>query len=351
GVSFSHRQLVLQTLVSMGFAATSAPGQNFRRGDVYMPMTPMFHVHAWGAPYVATAIGVKQVYPGRYDPRTLLGLKRTEGVTYSHCVPTILQMLLAVPPEESGDLRGWKMAIGGSALSQPLCRAALERGIDVFAGYGMSESGPLLTSAQLRAPAATLEDEVAARCKCGVSAPLVEMRIVDACMDPLPHDGRTTGEIVVRAPWLAQAYVGDPAASKALWQGEYLHTQDLGTIDADGVLQITDRLKDVIKSGGEWVSSTALEGLLEQHPAVKEAAVIGVADEKWGERPVAFVVAKPGRAAEIDEAAMKAHLQQYVTRGEIAKMAVPQSIRRVDAIAKTSVGKIDKKRLRAEYSA
>jgi fatty-acyl-CoA synthase len=349
GVSFSHRQLVLHTLATMGFMGASAPGQSFRRDDVYMPITPMFHVHAWGLPYVATALGVKQVYPGRYDPKTLLRLKQAEGVTYSHCVPTILQMLLSVPPAEAGDLDGWKMVIGGAALPRALCRAALERGIDVWAGYGMSETGPILTNAQLHMPAATLDDEVAMRCKSGLTAPLVEMRIVDTDMNPLPNDGQATGEIVVRAPWLTQAYLDNPAASETLWEGGYLHTQDIGAIDSNGMLQITDRLKDVIKSGGEWVSSIAIEDLLSHHPAVAEAAVFGVKDDKWGERPIALVVARPGRAAEVDEASLKEHLQQYVASGAISKFAVPQSIRRVDAIAKTSVGKINKKLLREQF--
>src|SRR5262249_10647964 len=161
---------------------------------------------------------------------------------YSHCVPTILQMLLAVPIAEAGDLRGWKMAIGGAPLPKALCKAALERGIDVWAGYGMSESGPVLTSAQLHSSAATLDDAVAMRCTSGLTAPLVEMRIVDPEMKPLPNDGRTAGEIVVRAPWLVQAYLGDSAASEDLWRGGFLHTQDIGVIDQNGVLQITDRL-------------------------------------------------------------------------------------------------------------
>jgi len=352
GVSFSHRQLVLHTLATMGFMAASAPGQCFRRDDVYMPITPMFHVHAWGLPYVATAMGVKQVYPGRYDPKTLLKLKRAEGVTYSHCVPTILQMLLAVPAAETGDLQGWKMVIGGAALPKALCQAALERGIDVWAGYGMSESGPLLTNAQLNphGAALTLDDEIAIRCKSGLPAPLVELRLVDGDNQALPHDGKATGEIVVRAPWLAQAYHDNPAASEALWEGGYLHTQDIGSIDAQGYLQITDRLKDVIKSGGEWVSSIAIEDLLGQHAAVAEAAVFGVKDDKWGERPIALVVAKPGRAAEANEAALKAHLQQFVASGVISKFSIPATIHCVETIAKTSVGKINKRALREQYA-
>jgi fatty-acyl-CoA synthase len=352
GVSFSHRQLVLHTLATLGFMAASAPGQCFRRDDVYMPITPMFHVHAWGLPYVATAMGVKQVYPGRYEPKTLLKLKQAEGVTYSHCVPTILQMLLAVSAAEAGDLHGWKMVIGGAALPKALCKAALERGIDVWAGYGMSESGPLLTNAQLKPGASpmSLDEEVAVRCKSGLPAPLVEMRIVDGDMKALPHDGVATGEIVVRAPWLAQAYHDNPSASETLWEGGYLHTQDIGSIDAQGYLQITDRLKDVIKSGGEWVSSIAIEDLLGQHAAVAEAAVFGVKDDKWGERPIALVVAKPGLAEEANEAALKLHLQQFVASGLISKFCIPATIHCVEAIAKTSVGKINKKALREQYA-
>ncbi len=353
GVSFSHRQLVLHTLATMGFMAASAPGQCFRRDDVYMPITPMFHVHAWGLPYVATAMGVKQVYPGRYEAKTLLKLKQAEGVTYSHCVPTILQMLLAVPAAEAGDLHGWKMVIGGAALPKTLCKAALERGLDVWAGYGMSESGPILTNGQVQPGSRfkTPEGEIAIRCKSGLAAPLVEIRIVDNDMKPLPHDGKATGEIVVRAPWLTQAYHDNPAASRSLWEGGYLHTQDIGSIDEQGYLQITDRLKDVIKSGGEWVSSIAVEDLLGQHVAVAEAAVFGVKDDKWGERPIALVVAKPGRAGEANEAALKVHLQQFVASGVISKFCIPVTIHCVDAIAKTSVGKIDKRALREQYAA
>jgi fatty-acyl-CoA synthase len=175
------------------------------------------------------------------------------------------------------------------------------------------------------------------------------MRIVDTDMKPLPNDGVATGEIVVRAPWLTQAYHDNPAASEALWEGGYLHTQDIGSIDAQGYLQITDRLKDVIKSGGEWVSSIAIEDLLGQHAAVAEAAVFGVKDDKWGERPIALVVAKPGRTAEANEAALKAHLQQFVASGVISKFAIPATIHCVEAIAKTSVGKINKKALREQY--
>ena len=196
GVCFSHRQLVLHTLAVMAASASPAHGQSFRRGDVYMPLTPMFHVHAWGNPFVATALGVKQVYPGRYVPEEILALRRREGVSFSHCVPTILRMLLGVAGTDPEALRGWKMCIGGSALSTGLAAEALARGMDVYAGYGMSETGPVLAISQLEMPAGTLplEQELAARCRTGKPIPLVDIRIVDENGERLPHDDRASGE-------------------------------------------------------------------------------------------------------------------------------------------------------------
>jgi fatty-acyl-CoA synthase len=351
GVSFSHRQLVLHTLAELAFSGSAWPGQSLHRGDVYMPLTPMFHVHAWGVPYAATAIGLKQVYPGRYEPQRLVALRREQGVSYSHCVPTVLQMILGAAPPADDVLKGWKIVIGGSALPQALAAAALERGIDVWAGYGMSETCPLLTSAQL-GPALAQADaptQLALRTRAGIPAPLVELRVVDEAMQPLPHDGQSAGEIVVRAPWLTMAYLDNPPASEALWAGGWLHTQDIGTLDEQGWLRITDRLKDVIKTGGEWVSSIELEDLIAQAPGVAEVAVFGVPDARWGERPVAFVVPQPGSA--VDEAAVRAHVARIAETGRIGKIAVPDRVHVVPALPRTSVGKIDKKRLRAEYAA
>jgi fatty-acyl-CoA synthase len=348
GVAFSHRQLVLHTLATMAFFASSAPGQCFRRDDVYMPITPMFHVHAWGLPYVATAMGVKQVYPGRYDPALLVELKRSESVTFSHCVPTILQMILASPAATREALTGWKMVIGGSALPRALATAALERGIDVWAGYGMSETCPILSTAQVKPELAGRDGEIDLRTRAGVRPPLVDLRIVDPEMNPLPADGKSAGEIVARAPWLTMAYQRNPDASKALWDGGWLHTQDIGTIDGHGYLQITDRLKDVIKTGGEWVSSLELEDLISQLPGVAEVAVFGVRHEKWGERPVALAVRRAG-AATLDEDAVKAHVASVAATGRISKIAVPERVHFVDAIPKTSVGKINKLALRQQY--
>jgi len=348
GVYFSHRQLVLHTLATQG-ALSSAPKQGrIDRDDVYMPITPMFHVHAWGLPYVATLLGLKQVYPGRYVPETLLELIRREKVTFSHCVPTILQMVLSSPAAQDADLRGWKLIVGGAALPRGLAQAALERGIDIFAGYGMSETCPVLTIAQLKTP--MLGDPARAldlRTKPGLPIPLVDLRIVDAGMRDVAHDGRTPGEVVVRAPWLTPGYWKNPQASEALWAGGYLHTGDIGVIDSDGYLQVTDRIKDVIKSGGEWVSSLEVENLISHHAAVGEVAVIGIRDARWGERPLALIVLKAGHCA--DQAAIQKHLNEFVAAGTISRYAVPRSVLFVEAIDKTSVGKINKKLLREKY--
>jgi fatty-acyl-CoA synthase len=350
GVYFSHRQLVLHTLIDLvGFGFPARQGR-FHREDVYMPITPMFHVHGWGLPFAATAAGVKQVYPGRYQPDLLINLIKTEGVTFSHCVPTILQMLLSAPNSNDVDLSKLKMVIGGSALSKALAKAAMQRGIDIFAGYGMSESGPILTIAQLREHELTgnPDEEVELRTRTGTPVPLVDLRVVDEAMRDVPHDGKTSGEIVVRAPWLTMGYLDNPSASEKLWQGGYLHTGDIGTMTAQGVLQITDRMKDVIKTGGEWISSIELEDILMHMPGLKEAAIIGVADAKWGERPLAVLVPAPA-ADGIDRSTVQAHVKGYADKGVISRFAIPDRIMFVDALEKTSVGKIDKKALRAKY--
>jgi fatty-acyl-CoA synthase len=353
GVYFSHRQLVLHTLGVATALALAPDGQRFHRGDVYMPLTPMFHVHAWGMPYIATMIGVKQVYPGRYQPELIAGLIRDEGVTFSHCVPTILQMVLAAPVAQAVDLSHWKVVIGDSAFTAGLCRQALRRGIDAFAGYGMSETCPILTLAQIKPEllAGLADDEeVRLRTKTGLPAPLVDPRVVDADLNDEPHDGQSSGEIVVRAPWLTQGYLNNPEASENLWRGGYLHTQDIGHIDAQGYLQVTDRIKDVIKTGGEWISSLELECLISQHPAVAEVAVIGLPDDKWGERPLAIIVAREGQQAALTVDAIRAHVQGYAERGVISRYAVPENIRIVEAIDKTSVGKYNKKAMREKYA-
>lgn len=348
GVCFSHRQLVLHTLGVATSIGTAAAGAAMRTSDVYMPITPMFHVHAWGFPYVATLLGLKQVYPGRYLPANLLKLIVSEGVTYSHCVPSIMQMLLSHPGSESFDLKGWKVLIGGSAMSETLALNALKRGIEVVTGYGMSETCPVVSIAHLgEADAlAPIEEQARLRCKTGQPLPLVDLRVVTAEMDDVIHDGVSTGEVVLRTPWLTQTYLDAPQASEELWAGGYLHTQDIGHIDARGFLKITDRIKDVIKTAGEWISSLQLEDILSCHEAVQESAVIGVPDEKWGERPVALVVLKPGYEGKVTEHDIRSFAVHLVERTNVSRHGILLQVRFVKELLKTSVGKLNKRAMR-----
>jgi fatty-acyl-CoA synthase len=346
GVYFSHRQLVLHTLsVTAGLALAPQQGR-LHRDDVYMPLTPMFHVHAWGLPYVATMAGLKQVYPGRYVPDTIVRLIETEKVTFSHCVPTILQMVLGCEAAKSADLSGWKMIIGGSAMTSSLAQTARERGIDVFTGYGMSETCPILSLGQVPTADLGTGRDVATRVKTGRPLPLVALRTVDGEMQDCPRDGSSTGEVVVRAPWLTQGYLHQPQASVDLWQGGWLHTQDIGHIDQRGYLQVTDRIKDVIKTGGEWVSSLQIEEIIARHPAVAETAVIGLQDGKWGERPLALVVLKAGQDGKVDSEAIRRHVMAAVDSGQISRYGVPDKVEFVSELARTSVGKLNKKAMR-----
>jgi len=227
----------------------------------------------------------------------------------------------------------------------------MERGVDVIAGYGMSETCPLLTLAHLKPHMLVWnrEEQLAVRCRAGRAVPFVELRVVDAAMNDVPRDGTTPGEIVVRAPWLTQGYLGEPERSEELWRGGWLHTGDVGVIDAEGYLGITDRIKDVVKTGGEWVSSLAIEDIILRLPQVAEAAVVGLPDERWGERPHALVVLKKDCAVTVE--AVREHVAGFAAAGTISRYAVPDRVLFVDAIPKTSVGKLDKKVIRANLLA
>jgi fatty-acyl-CoA synthase len=259
-------------------------------------------------------------------------------------------MLLDSAKTTGIELSGWKMLIGGAALPQALAREALELGLEVYAGYGMSETCPVLTLSGLmpKMNSWAFERQVEMRCKPGRALPLAQIRIVDGEMNDLPPDGKTSGELVARAPWLTQGYLKDPKSSEKLWEGGWLHTGDLATIDADGYVKITDRLKDVIKSGGEWISSLQLEDLILRHPGVAEAAVIGMPDPKWIERLLALLVAKPGQ--EVSEAQIRTQLHSFAAKGIMPRYGVPEQIVFVEALPKTSVGKLDKKVLRERYA-
>jgi fatty-acyl-CoA synthase len=351
GVHFSHRQLVLHTLsVALAVGAFHTIGR-FRSDDVYMPLTPMFHVHAWGFPYVSTFLGAKQVYPGQYEPGMLLKLIQTERVTFSHCVPTILQMIVTSPAIKAVDLSNWKVVIGGARLSEGLAKAARDLGIDVYAGYGMSETCPVMSLATIKEYMLDWDDDkkLDVIVKTGKPIPLAEFEVVDNEGNPLPHNGASTGEVVMRSPWLTRSYYKAPDKTKELWRRGWLHSGDVGYIDAEGYLQITDRIKDVIKSGGEWISSLDLENLMSQHEAVLESAAIGIPDEKWGERPLIIVVLKPEFKNKLSGEDLRRFMLKFAQEGKLPKYGVPDKYEFVEEIPKTSVGKIDKKVLRKSY--
>ena len=350
GVYFTHRQLVLHTLAMASTIGALDSIRLMGTDDVYMPITPMFHVHAWGVPYVATMLGVKQVYPGRYEPDMLCRLIQEERVTFSHCVPTILQMLMNAPNAQGHDFGGLKMIIGGSALNRALYEAAQAKGIQLTAAYGMSETCPLISCAYLNEQlrAGSENERTSYRIKAGVPVPLVEAAIMDGEGRFLPADGESQGELVLRAPWLTQGYFREPQKSEELWEHGWLHTGDVATLDSMGFVEIRDRIKDVIKTGGEWISSLELEDLISRHPAVREVAVVGVPDPQWGERPFALLVVREGQV--LDAKGLKEHLKPFVEQGHINKWAIPTQIAVVTEIPKTSVGKLDKKRIRVDIA-
>jgi len=349
GVFFSHRQIVLHTISVMASLSAYGNPVGFTYKDVYMPLTPMFHVHAWGIPYIATWLGVKQIYPGRYD-EMIVKLLLQHKVTMSHCVPTILQMIVGNPATEQFDFSNWKVVIGGSALSRGLAELAQKRKIKVMTGYGMSETAPVLTLAQFKPGVDNLpaEEEIETVTKTGFPIPFVKMKIVDEAGNE--KTGGNVGEIVVRSPWLTKGYFKSEKNSEELWKGGWLHTGDIAYKDEEGSFKITDRLKDVIKTGGEWISSLELESYLSRCEFVKQVAVIGVPDEKWGERPVAYIsLKKEVDQSEIDKTC-RANIQTFVDSGRLEKWAIPDKFIVVDEIPKTSVGKLDKKLLRKLYA-
>lgn len=346
GVSFSHRQIVLHTLTAGLTLAVHADPVGFRAEDVYLPLTPMFHVHAWGLPYLATMLGSTQVYPGKYEPQMLLQLLAKHRVTFSHCVPTLLQMLIHHPASGSVDWTRLKIVIGGAALLPALAREAMAKGIRIVGGYGMSETCPIVAIAHIKPADAerSEDDRISMLCRTGFALPMVQTAILDAEGNAVPQG--SVGELALRSPWLTAGYLGDSAGSDRLWRNGWLHTGDGAYVDSDGYLRITDRLKDVIKIGGEWISSLEIESALARHPAVREVAVIGVPDPKWDEHPRAEVVLRDG-LGEVTARELSRHLHAVIESGVIHKRAVLTEIVLVSSIPKTSVGKIDKKRMRA----
>ena len=346
----THRGLVLHTLSTA--LSIKNPPMNVTQEDVAMFFVPMYHVHAWGYPWSTMLNGHRKiVYPGRYDWGHILKLIHEEGVTFSAGVPTILYNLLNHPDSPKYDLSRLKFVIGGAALPEGLLKAAQARGMTVISGYGLTETAPVLTIAHLRPEHRDLPPEKKNEIymRTGIVIPLVQLRVVDEQDNDVPKDGKTIGEIAVRAPWLFREYIGDPEKTRNAWRNGWFHTGDAAVWLPDNYVKIADRLKDVIKSGGEWIPSLRLEDLISTHPGVNLVAVVGIPHEKWGERPVAIVVPKPGYEGRLTEDDIKSYLMQFVDKGEIPKWWIPDRVIFVKELPLTSTGKIDKKVLRDQF--
>jgi fatty-acyl-CoA synthase len=335
GVAYSHRSIYLHSF---------AVWASFRLDDSARMLTivPMFHVNAWGMPYAGWMVGGAQLMPGRFlHPQGLCDFIRQEQPTFTGGVPTILTGILNHVQATGADVSSIKRAIcGGSAVPATLIAAYRDvLGIELIQAWGMTETSPI-GSIALPPNGTAPEDEMLYRSKTGRAVPGVELRIVDDTGAEVAHDGDAVGEIEVRGPWITASYYNSEAPEK--FHDGWLRTGDVGNIDARGFVQITDRSKDVIKSGGEWISSVELETLLVGHPAVAEAAVVGVHDDRWAERPLALVVLKPGMSATPDE------LREFLAP-KVARWWLPERWTFVDELPKTSVGKLDKKLIRSDY--
>jgi fatty-acyl-CoA synthase len=335
GVLYSHKSNVLHS-----FGACTADAMGLSSSDRMLPIVPMFHANAWGIPYAAGLTGCSLIMPNKFmQAEPLAKAIEAEKVTISAAVPTIWADLLKYADENSPDLSSVDRVIcGGAAVPLSLMRAWEEKhGLRIIQAWGMTETSPLGSVA--RPPAGLEGDEHwDFRNKAGRINPLVEARLVDDAGEEVPWDGESTGELEVRGPWIARAYYNDPSGDDKFDDG-WLRTGDIAAVDRHGFIRISDRSKDVIKSGGEWISSVELEGELMAHPCVEEAAVIAKPDEKWTERPLACVVIKEGE--DVSTSDLASHLQERV-----AKWWVPDEFAFIDEVPKTSVGKFDKKVLR-----
>jgi len=348
GVAYSHRSTVLHTLV-----ASLADHWGLKGNDVVLPVTPMFHANCWGMPYGAVMLGAKLVFPGPHlHPDDLLDLMQIEPPTLSLGVPTIWLSLIQTFDRAQQTTPGrWKLPagmrslVGGAAVPETLIRAFDKHGIWLLQGWGMTETSPLATVSYPRAELKGASDDERYRraAMAGVMAPLVELRLKTDEGALAPWDGQTMGEIQVRGPFITGSYHQVPVTDEKFTADGWLRTGDVATLDELGFLRITDRTKDLIKSGGEWISSVDLENALMGHPAVAEAAVIAIPDEKWSERPLACVAFKPGQNAAAE--ALNAHLMQQ----GFAKWQCPERYEVIPAVPRTSTGKFWKLKLREMF--
>ena len=346
GVLYSHRSTILHTI---GVAAAQPLGLGIGEPDVIFPVVPMFHANAWGYPYIAAMTGAGIVFPGQHlDPESLLEDMVEARVTWAAGVPTIwmgiLQLLDADPSR--WDLSRMKgMLVGGSAVPRAMIAAFEERhGLRICQGWGMTETSPVASTVALPYDLAEADAETRwdYQAMVGFPLPFVEIR-VRAGDEDVPWDGESMGELEVRGPWVAASYYDAPETADRWSDDGWFRTGDIVSIHPRGFIQIKDRSKDVIKSGGEWISSVELENALMAHPAVAEAAVIAVPDDRWGERPLAAVVLREGASATADE------LREFLAPS-FAKWCLPDRIEFVDEIPKTSVGKFRKIALREQFA-
>jgi len=337
GVVYSHRSAVLHSfgITVGGIGPTEA--------DTLLPVVPMFHANAWGHPYAATMLGAKQVFPDRFlDPISLTELIREERVTFSAGVPSVWIALLQHLDKTGTDLDGFRMFVGGSALPAALYDGLTRHGIDVVQGWGMTETSPVAACATMKSYMSA-DDKRSVRLKQGLPIAGVELRIGNVENgEPVAWDGKSVGEIQVRGPWVTASYFRGVDPDRFTADG-WLRTGDVANVDPEGYAHIVDRTKDLVKSGGEWISSVELESAIMGHPKVMEAAVIGIPHPKWQERPVAYVVAKPEFKGAVSQDEIVDFLKPLV-----AKWWLPDEVRFIDEIPKTSVGKFDKKVLREQ---
>ena len=343
GVLYSHRSIFLHSM-AVGLTDGLAIGEH----DVVLPIVPMFHANAWGFPHASVMMGSKIVFPGRFmDPARIAHLMAQERVTVAAGVPTIWIGMLSVIEKEPVDLSALRaIYCGGSAVPRSLIEGLYNKGINIVHAWGMTETSPLASLSKLRSYQLELPQNEQFRIKArqGTVLPGVDFRVVSMeTGEEVPWDNKSYGELQVRGPWIARAYYMDSESSAKFAEG-WLRTGDVAVVDEDGIIQLVDRTKDLVKSGGEWISSVELESLIMGHPKVLEACVIGIPDPKWDERPLAFVVAKPEYAGQIT----KEEIIDYL-RPHVAKWWLPDDVAFIDAIPKTSVGKFDKKVLRSQY--
>lgn len=353
GVVYSHRSTILHTLV-----ASLGDFWGLRGTDVVLPVTPMFHANSWGMPYGAVMMGVKLVFPGPHlHPDDLLDLITQEPPTLALGVPTIWMSLIqtydAAQAEGSPNRgrwvlpRGMKSLVGGAAVPESLIRAFDRHGIWILQGWGMTETSPVCTISYPRAELRGADDDERYRraAMAGVPVPLVDLRVRGDDGTDQPWDGKSVGEIQVRGPFITGSYHEVPIESEKFTGDGWLRTGDVASVDDLGFVRISDRTKDLIKSGGEWISSVDLENALMAHPAVAEAAVIAIPDERWSERPLACVVMRPGQTATPQD--FNAHLLKH----SFAKWQLPERYEFIEVVPRTSTGKFWKMKLREQFKA